>query len=72
LKYQTSGKSIPTIEENWQTLKNQNMNTLLKSSVSKDAFTTQDTLYVYENKQIITVSSSLGNAIQEQIVKELL
>lgn len=72
LKYQTSGKSIPTIEENWQTLKNQNMNTLLKSSVSKDAFTTQNTLYVYENKQIITVSSSLGNAIQEQIVKELL
>jgi hypothetical protein len=72
LKYQTSENSTPTIEENWQTLKEQNKANYLKSTVSDEAFITQNTLYVFENKQIITVTSSLKMSLQEQIAKELL
>lgn len=72
LKYQTTENSTPTIEENWQTLKDQNKANFLKSTVSEEAFITQNTLYVFKNKQIFTVTSSLKMSLQEQIAKKLL
>lgn len=72
LKYQTSKDSQPTIEENWEQLKAQNKDNYLKSEVSKNAFITQNTLYIFENKQIITITSGLKMSDQEQIAKLLL
>lgn len=72
LKYQTDQNSTPSIEENWDQLKDQNKDNFLKSEVSPEAFVTLNTLYVFTNRQIISITGNLKLPIQEQIAKKLL